>query len=73
MNAEARAGAASALKRPRSAELRPIDPLTSTYPDLDVVDSYEIQLANIRRRVANGATGQGPQGRALVAQERCNG
>ncbi|KAA1247556.1 2-keto-4-pentenoate hydratase [Mycobacterium simiae] len=33
----------------------PIAPLTPSYPDLDVVDAYEIQLINIRRRVAAGA------------------
>lgn len=33
----------------------PISPLTSTYPDIDVVDAYEIQLINIRQRVAEGA------------------
>lgn len=32
-----------------------IDPLTSENPDIDVVDAYEIQLINIRRRVAKGA------------------
>jgi 2-keto-4-pentenoate hydratase len=35
---------------------RPIDPLTYTYPDIDVVDAYEIALHNIRRRLASGAT-----------------
>lgn len=33
----------------------PIGPLTSAYPDIDVVDAYEIQLINIRRRVHAGA------------------
>ncbi|ANW62719.1 2-keto-4-pentenoate hydratase [Mycobacterium sp. djl-10] len=33
----------------------PIDPLTAAYPDIDVVDAYEIQLINIRSRVAEGA------------------
>ncbi|MFI6432613.1 2-keto-4-pentenoate hydratase [Rhodococcus oryzae] len=32
-----------------------IDPLSEQYPELDVVDAYEIQLINIRRRVAEGA------------------
>ncbi|OBK74424.1 2-keto-4-pentenoate hydratase [Mycobacterium sp. 1274761.0] len=32
-----------------------IDPLTSGNPDIDVVDAYEIQLINIRQRVAEGA------------------
>lgn len=38
------------------AERAPVPPLVETYPDLDVVDSYEIQLLNIRRRLAGGAT-----------------
>jgi 2-keto-4-pentenoate hydratase len=33
----------------------PIAPLTSNNPDIDVVDAYEIQLINIRQRVAEGA------------------
>ncbi|GLE53404.1 2-keto-4-pentenoate hydratase [Mycobacterium montefiorense] len=33
----------------------PIPPLTSAHPDIDVVDAYEIQLINIRQRVAEGA------------------
>ncbi|GAA2055170.1 2-keto-4-pentenoate hydratase [Williamsia deligens] len=32
-----------------------IDPPTSAHPDLDVVDAYEIQLINIRRRLDAGA------------------
>jgi 2-keto-4-pentenoate hydratase len=34
---------------------KPIAPLTAAYPDIDVVDAYEIQLINIRQRVAEGA------------------
>ncbi|MGA9872888.1 MAG: 2-keto-4-pentenoate hydratase [Rhodococcus sp. (in: high G+C Gram-positive bacteria)] len=34
----------------------PIGPLIADEPDIDVVDAYEIQLHNIRRRVADGAT-----------------
>ncbi len=30
-------------------------PLTAAHPDIDVVDAYEIQLINIRQRVAEGA------------------
>jgi 2-keto-4-pentenoate hydratase len=37
----------------------PIAPLRETYADLDVVDAYEIQLINIRRRLADGATIRG--------------
>jgi len=33
----------------------PLDPLTAAHPDIDVVDAYEIQLINIRQRVAEGA------------------
>ena len=33
---------------------KPIGPLTAEYPDIDVVDAYEIQLINIRRRQAEG-------------------
>ncbi|MCX4093492.1 2-keto-4-pentenoate hydratase [Nocardia sp. alder85J] len=33
----------------------PVDPLVVRYPGIDVVDAYEIQLINIRRRVAAGA------------------
>ena len=33
----------------------PIPPLRETWPELDVVDAYEIQLLNIRRRLQAGA------------------
>ncbi len=33
----------------------PTTPLTDRYADIDVVDAYEIQLINIRQRVAEGA------------------
>jgi 2-keto-4-pentenoate hydratase len=33
----------------------PIAPLTDAHPDIDVVDAYEIQLINIRQRIAEGA------------------
>ncbi|MBF6438294.1 2-keto-4-pentenoate hydratase [Nocardia cyriacigeorgica] len=32
-----------------------IDPLVARHPDIDVVDAYEIQLINIRRRLESGA------------------
>jgi 2-keto-4-pentenoate hydratase len=35
-------------------DLAPIGPLTETFPSIDVVDAYEIQLANIRRKIAAG-------------------
>ncbi len=34
---------------------RPIPPLRDTWPGLDVVDAYEVQLLNIRKRLAHGA------------------
>ncbi|WP_067698829.1 2-keto-4-pentenoate hydratase [Nocardia jejuensis] len=33
----------------------PLDPLVARHPGIDVVDAYEIQLINIRRRVAAGS------------------
>lgn len=33
----------------------PIDPLVTRHPAIDVVDAYEIQLSNIRQRLADGA------------------
>jgi len=38
------------------ADRAPIPPLRETWPALDVVDAYEIQLVNIRQRLAAGAT-----------------
>ncbi|HEX4091934.1 MAG TPA: 2-keto-4-pentenoate hydratase [Trebonia sp.] len=40
-------------------DLAPIGPLTETFPGIDVVDAYEIQLANIRRKIAAGARVRG--------------
>jgi 2-keto-4-pentenoate hydratase len=37
----------------------PVPPLRDTWPDLDVVDSYTIQLLNIRDRLRDGATVRG--------------
>ncbi|HME13929.1 MAG TPA: 2-keto-4-pentenoate hydratase [Mycobacterium sp.] len=34
---------------------QPIAPLTAAHPEIDIVDAYEIQLINIRQRVAEGA------------------
>ncbi|OBJ02728.1 2-keto-4-pentenoate hydratase [Mycobacterium sp. 1165196.3] len=45
--------AADLAQAERSGE--PIAPLTAAYPEIDVVDAYEIQLINIRQRVAEGA------------------
>ncbi len=48
---------ASAADRLWTAEQEraPIEPLTDTYPGIDVVDAYEIQLLNVRRRLSSGA------------------
>ena len=45
---------ADALRDAEGAR-RPIPPLRETWPDIDVVDAYEIQLLNIRRRLEAGA------------------
>jgi 2-keto-4-pentenoate hydratase len=44
------AAAADALRQ-AEADRKPISPLVDTYPGIDVVDAYEIQLRNIRRRL----------------------
>ena len=38
---------------------KPVPPLRDTWPDLDVVDAYTIQLLNIHDRLRNGATVRG--------------
>ena len=38
------------------ADRAPVPPLVERWPDMDVVDAYEIQLLNIKRRVRAGAT-----------------
>jgi 2-keto-4-pentenoate hydratase len=40
-------------------DLAPIGPLTETFPGIDVVDAYEIQLSNIRRKTSAGARVRG--------------
>ena len=55
---DARRVAADAL-RDAERHRSPIIPLRHTYPDLDVVDAYEIQLLNVRRRLEAGATVHG--------------
>jgi 2-keto-4-pentenoate hydratase len=45
--------AADLAQAERSRE--PMRPLTAAHPEIDVVDAYEIQLINIRQRVAEGA------------------
>ena len=51
---DVRSAVADAL-RDAEAERRPIPPLRETWPEIDVVDAYEIQLLNIRRRLQAGA------------------
>jgi 2-keto-4-pentenoate hydratase len=50
---------AAAMLVEAERERRPIPPLAETFPSMDVVDSYEIQLLNIRDRIAAGATVNG--------------
>ena len=49
------ADALAAAERDRT----PVPPLRDTWPDLDVVDSYTIQLLNIHDRLRDGATVRG--------------
>jgi 2-keto-4-pentenoate hydratase len=42
------------LLRAAERDRVPIKPLVELHPDLDVVDAYEIQLINIRRRIGEG-------------------
>jgi 2-keto-4-pentenoate hydratase len=51
---DVRSTVADAL-RDAEAGRRPIPPLRETWPEIDVVDAYEIQLLNIRRRLGAGA------------------
>jgi 2-keto-4-pentenoate hydratase len=51
---DVRSAVADAL-RDAEAGRRPIPPLRETWPEIDVVDAYEIQLLNIRRRLDAGA------------------
>ena len=37
------------------AEVRPVEPLNRTHPELDVADAYDIQLRNVTRRLGDGA------------------
>ena len=51
---DVRSTVADAL-RDAEASRSPIPPLRETWPEIDVVDAYEIQLLNIRRRLDAGA------------------
>jgi 2-keto-4-pentenoate hydratase len=50
---------AAQVLREAESERKPVPPLTKTFPGLDVDDAYEIQLVNIRERVAAGAVIRG--------------
>ncbi|MET9214034.1 MULTISPECIES: 2-keto-4-pentenoate hydratase [unclassified Nocardia] len=54
LTAAHRAGVATALARAERDQV-PVSPLTCTWPDIDVIDAYEIQLLNIGARVRGGA------------------
>lgn len=58
MDQSARVEAASSLLEAERTRV-PIGPLTTTWPDIDVVDAYEIQLINIRQRLDEGALVRG--------------
>ena len=54
LSSEVRAELAAELAEAERGKV-PMKPLTDRYADLDMVDAYEIQLLNIRARVAAGA------------------
>jgi 2-keto-4-pentenoate hydratase len=58
LNTEEVAAAALALWNADETK-QVIGPLTDMYPGIDVVDAYEIQLVNIRKRIAAGAQVRG--------------
>lgn len=55
---DVRSEVAQALREAEAARA-PISPLRSTWPGLDVVDAYQVQLINIGRRLGAGATVHG--------------
>jgi 2-keto-4-pentenoate hydratase len=55
LSEEERAQAAAVLVQ-AEADRKPIRPLAETFPAMDVVDSYEIALINIRERLEGGVT-----------------
>jgi 2-keto-4-pentenoate hydratase len=59
MLSEAQRTAAAELLWAAERDLAPIDPLTETFPGIDVVDAYQIQLANIGRRLSAGGAVRG--------------
>jgi len=73
LSADDRTNAAHALRLAES-ERAPIVPLRETWPAIDVVDAYEIQLVNIRRRLAGGASVHGHKvGLSSVAMQQMMG
>ncbi|TVZ02190.1 2-keto-4-pentenoate hydratase [Trebonia kvetii] len=58
LDAEQRSAAAELLWA-AERDMAPVDPLTESFPGIDVVDAYEIQLINIRRKAAAGARVRG--------------
>jgi 2-keto-4-pentenoate hydratase len=54
LSAAARAELAADLAEAERTRV-PMSPLVVAHPDIDVVDAYEIQLINIRQRIAEGA------------------
>ncbi|MFD3536225.1 2-keto-4-pentenoate hydratase [Streptomyces sp. NPDC058664] len=50
---------AAELLRSAEHDVRPIAPLTEAFPGIDTEDAYEIQLVNVRRRLASGAEVRG--------------
>jgi len=70
VDAHLRAEAADRLLTAYSTR-KPIEPLLDTYPDIVGADSYEIQLLQIARRLADGATVKGHKvGLTSVAMQR---
>ncbi len=60
--------------RDAEVERTPIPPLRETWPDIDVVDAYEIQLLNIRQRLEAGARVNGHKvGLSSVAMQEMMG
>jgi 2-keto-4-pentenoate hydratase len=55
LTAAERERAADVLRTAEATQV-PVPPLVRTFPGIDVVDAYEIQLLNIRRRLDAGAT-----------------
>ncbi|WP_328558930.1 2-keto-4-pentenoate hydratase [Streptomyces coelicoflavus] len=56
----ARRAEAAELLRTAQRDRTPVDPLTTTWPDIDAADAYEIQLLNIREQLkADGVTVHG--------------